>query len=234
MKKIYARILQNKKEGKKSLAILLDPDKITNIHKNLSQIKKLKPDWLMIGGSLLFDNHLDKIISKIKQYCNAPIILFPGNNQQISSQADALLFLSLISGRNPEFLIGQHVSIAPVLAKSKLEIIPTGYILIENGQTTSVEYISQTQPIPRKKIDMALATAMAGEMLGMKLIYLEAGSGASKPVPSKLIKKVSKQIKVPLIVGGGIKNEKQLKKAFDSGADIVVIGTAIEKGKFII
>ncbi len=232
MKNIYSQIIKNKKQGKKSLAVLLDPDMYDKLPQIIYQIKKIQPDWLFAGGSMVQNNHLDKMILQIKKKCNIPIFLFPGNNTQISINADALLFLSLISGRNPEFLIGQHVIAAPILAKSKLEIIPTGYILVENGKTTSVEYISQTKPIPRDKADIALATALAGEMLGMKMIYLEAGSGAAKPVPAKLIKKVSKNLHIPLIVGGGIRNKKQMKKAFEAGADIVVIGTAIEKGQF--
>ena len=175
---------------------------------------------------------MDEIISSLKKECEIPIVLFPGNHSQISNKADGILFLSLISGRNPEYLIGQHVNAAPVLAKSKLEVIPTGYMLIENGKATSVEYISQTKPIPRNKTDIALATAMAGEMLGLKMIYLEAGSGAKHPVPVKMIKSLAATLKIPIIVGGGIRSKKQMQKAFKAGADIVVVGTAIEKGKF--
>ncbi len=233
MKNIYSEFLQNKKEGKKSLAVLLDPDKITNINAEIQKLKKIKPDYILIGGSLVTNNKFDKLIAIIKKKIPIPVILFPGNNTQISKEADAIFLLSLISGRNPDFLIGQHVIAAPVLANTKLEILPTGYILIENGKTTSVEYISQTKPIPRNKTDIALATAMAGEMLGLKLIYLEAGSGAKKPVPQKIIKTLAHQLKIPIIVGGGIKTKKQMKKTFQAGADIVVIGTAIEKNEFV-
>jgi putative glycerol-1-phosphate prenyltransferase len=232
MKDIYKQIIKRKKQKLKSLAILLDPDKIKNLDKVVEKLKQLKPQYIFIGGSLLSVNQLNKIIQHLKKNISIPIILFPGNYTQISPHADALLFLSLISGRNPEYLIGQHVIAAPLIAQTSLEVIPTGYILVENGKTTSVEYISHTKPIPRDKKDIALATALAGEMLGLKMIYLEAGSGASKAVPPKMIQFLAKNIQIPIIVGGGIKNKKQIKKAFEAGADIVVVGTAFEENKF--
>jgi len=233
MKNIYSEFLKHKKQGKKSLAVLLDPDKLSHLKEKLRKIKEIKPDYIFIGGSFVVDNQLDKIISIIKKDCQIPIVLFPGNYSQISKKADGILFLSLISGRNPEYLIGQHINAAPILAKSQLEVIPTGYMLIENGKMTSVEYISQTKPIPRDKIDIALATAMAGEMLGLKMIYLEAGSGAKHPVPVKMIKNLAAKLRIPIIVGGGIRSKKQMQKAYKAGADIVVIGTAIEKDEFV-
>ncbi len=233
MKNIYSQILKNKKRGKKSLVVLLDPDKIDfeNISGLFDRLNKIHPDYIFIGGSLLITQNFDRLIQILKKNTDIPLVLFPGNYNQIHTDADAILFLSLISGRNPDFLIGQHVSIAPVLAKSELEIIPTGYILIENGKTTSVEYISQTKPIPRDKPGIALATALAGEMLGMKLIYLEAGSGAKKPVPKKTVRLLSQELDIPLIVGGGIKTYQQIEKYHKAGADIVVVGTAFEHGE---
>jgi len=232
MKNIYSEFLKHKKQGKKSLAVLIDPDKTQELDLQIDLTHKLGADYIFVGGSLTINNNLSLVISSIKKKSKLPVILFPGNNAQISSKADGILLLSLISGRNPEYLIGQHVTAAPMLDKANIEILPTGYMLIENGKSTSVEYISQTKPIPRDKADIALATAMAGEMLGLKNIYLEAGSGAKHPVPDKMIKTLSQKLKIPLIVGGGIRNKKQLKKAFKAGADIVVVGTAIEKNDF--
>ncbi len=231
---LYKYILQQKKKHKKLWSILLDPDKINleEIPEMIKKIQKTSADFILVGGSFLSQNIIPLLIRQIKEKCQKPIVLFPGGINQICQEADALLFLSLISGRNPEFLIGKHVESAPFLFNSKLEIIPTGYILIENGQMTAVEYVSQTKPIPRTKSDLALATAMAGQLLGLKMIYLEAGSGAKKPVPLKTIKNIADKISLPIIVGGGIKNKKQLKKAWDAGADLVVIGSAFEKDDF--
>ncbi len=232
MKSIYSSITEKKRQGKKSLAILLDPDKTENLQNLIGRLKKIKPDYIFVGGSLVQQNQLHSLIKNLKQHCHSPVILFPGNHNQISPEADALLFLSLISGRNPEYLIGQHVIAAPLLSRTSLEIIPTAYMLIENGKTTSVEYISQTKPIPRDKTDIALATALAGEMLGLKMLYLEAGSGAKHAVPKKMIRLLAKNLKIPIMVGGGIKNKKQLKKMYEAGADMVIIGTAFEKNDF--
>ncbi len=234
MKKIYNQILKNKSQGKKSLAILVDPDKIdfSKIDKLIRKILKHKADYVFIGGSLLQQNNFEKTIVNLKAKLNIPVVIFPGNNLQISSSADAILFLSLISGRNPEYLIGQHITAAPLLAQSGIEVISTGYILVENGKTTSVEYISNTKPIPRDKNDIAIATALAGQMLGMKMLYFEAGSGAKHRVPTKMINVISKNINIPIIVGGGIKTKKQMQKLFEAGADIIVVGTAFEQGNF--
>ena len=185
-------------------------------------------DFLLVGGSLV-STPIDETIKILKAETDKPVIIFPGNILQISELADGILLLCLISGRNPEYLIGNHVVAAPLLKRSRLEIIPTGYILIENGRSTSVEYISNTKPIPADKTDLAVATAMAGEMLGHRLLYLEAGSGAYEPVKTNLISEVKKNIQIPLIVGGGIQHPDQIRKIFLAGADIIVVGTAIEK-----
>jgi phosphoglycerol geranylgeranyltransferase len=231
MTNIYNHILKSKAENEKLLAILLDPDKIdlNNAEILIEKINQSPATHIFIGGSLVENNILDELIIKIKQNCDLPIVLFPGNPSQISDKADAILFLSLISGRNPDFLIGHQVIAAPILKKTQLEIISTGYILIESGTETAVERVSKTKPLDRNNPDLVLATAQAGAMLGNKLIYLEAGSGAKQAVPLKLIKRISQNIEIPLIVGGGIIDLQGIQKAYDSGADLVVIGTAFEK-----
>lgn len=230
MNDIYNFILKSKAENIKLLAILLDPDKIdlNNVDCTINKINQSIATHVFIGGSLVKNNILDELIVKIKQKCSLPIVLFPGNPSQISGQADAVLFLSLISGRNPDFLIEHQVKAAPILKKTDLEIISTGYILIESGTETAVETVSKTKPIDRNDCDLVLATALAGEMLGHKLIYLEAGSGAKQAAPVGMIKKVAQNIKIPLIVGGGIVDLNGIRNAFDAGADLVVIGTAFE------
>jgi len=184
-------------------------------------------DFFLIGGSLTSVS-IEPHISYIKKHSSIPVVLFPGSLLQISEKADGILLLQLISGRNPEFLIGNHVIAAPFLKKSHIEVIPTGYMLIDSGKISSVEYISNTKPIPAEKNDIAVATAIAGEMLGLKMIYLEAGSGAPGPINLSMISDVKKNISVPLIVGGGIKSGEDLKAVFNAGADIIVMGTAIE------
>lgn len=230
MTNIYNDILQSKINNQKLLAILLDPDKI-DLSKAAILIEKINQSLathIFIGGSLVENNILDELIIKIKQSCDLPIVLFPGNPSQISDQADAILFLSLISGRNPDFLIEHQVKAVPILKQTDLEIISTGYILIESGTETAVERVSKTKPLDRNNPDLVLATAQAGEMLGHKLIYLEAGSGAKQAVPTEIIKLVSQNIEIPMIVGGGIVDLLGIQKAYDSGADLVVIGTAFE------
>lgn len=214
----------------KQLAILLDPDhyneeKTSNI---IGEAVRAGVDYFFVGGSLIH-NSLNNCIQLVKSLCDIPVILFPGNAMQISDQADAILFISLVSGRNPEYLIGHHVLAAPFLKKSGLEILPTAYILIENGRKTSVEYMSNTSPIPADKHDIAVATAIASEMLGFRYIYLEAGSGASNIVGQKLIKEVRLNTSIPLIVGGGIRNAEDAKTLFHAGADLLVVGNAIEE-----
>ncbi len=231
---IYQRIVRQKQNHQKSLALLLDPDKVAieDLNKWAKKIKNAQADYLFIGGSLLKKDHTNKLIKKLKKHLDIPIISFPGNAQQISKHADGLLFLSLISGRNPDFLIGNHVVAAPLLKQTNLEVIPTGYMLIENGHTTSVEYISNTKPIPRNKKDIALATALAGEMLGLKMIYLEAGSGAKAHVPLEMIQSLAENLHIPLIVGGGIRTKKHMLQILNAGADIVVVGTAFEENNW--
>ena len=227
---IYSQILHAQVNNLKLLAILLDPDKIVweNLDNLITKINQSPATHIFIGGSLVQTNILDQLISKIKENCSLPIVLFPGNPSQISNKADAILFLSLLSGRNPDYLIEHQVKAAPILKKTQLEIISTGYILIESGAETAVERVSKTKPLSRKNIDLVLATAQAGEMLGNKLIYLEAGSGAKKSVPLEMIDLISRNIGIPLIVGGGIVSLQGIDNAYKAGADLVVIGTALE------
>ena len=230
MNPIYNQILQAKAESRKLLAILLDPDKIDldNIETLVQKINQSPATHIFVGGSIVTINIIDELILKIKENCYLPIVLFPGNPSQISDKADAILFLSLISGRNSDYLIEHQVNAVPVLNKTKLEIIPTGYILIESGAETAVERVSKTKPLSRNNLEYILQTAQAGEMLGNKLIYLEAGSGAKLSVSKEIIALVSQNIKIPLIVGGGIVDLKEITNAHNAGADLVVIGTAFE------
>ena len=230
MTNIYKDILKAKSENTKLLAILLDPDKVVleNLSILISEINHSPASHIFIGGSQVENDILDELIVKIKQNCNLPIVLFPGNPSQISDKADAILFLSLLSGRNPDFLIEHQVKAAPVLRKTQLEIISTGYILIESGTETAVERVSKTKPLDRNNLDLVLATAQAGEMLGNKLIYLEAGSGAKQAVPLEMITLVAQNIEIPLLVGGGIVDLQGIQNAYHAGADLVVIGTAFE------
>ncbi|WP_281226955.1 geranylgeranylglyceryl/heptaprenylglyceryl phosphate synthase [Flavobacterium aquiphilum] len=230
MMKIYDAIIQAKIENRKLLAILLDPDKIVweNLDYLIQKIIQSPATHVFIGGSHVRNNILDELIVNLKQKVNLPIVLFPGNPSQISDNADGILFLSLISGRNPDYLIKHQVDAAPILKKTQLEIISTGYMLIESGSETAVARVSNTKPLDRNNHDYAMYTAQAGEMLGHKLIYLEAGSGAKQAVPFEMIKKVSNNIEIPLIVGGGIIDLQGIQKAHEAGADLVVIGTAFE------
>ena len=217
--------------GRPKLAVLIDPDKQNR--ESLLELITLgtncKVDFFFIGGSLLIEKNFEATIEAIKTNCSIPVIIFPGNNYQLSSMADAVLFLSLISGRNPEYLIGQQVVAAPIIKRMGLEAIPTGYILVDGGRASSTSYITQTMPIPHDKTDLAVATAQAGELLGMKLIYLEAGSGAKNSVSAEMIKTVKQNISVPLIVGGGIRTSEQAEEICKAGADILVVGNALEE-----
>lgn len=223
---------QRRREGKRSIAVLVDPDKIDEPGR-LIQLTRLAAencvDFFFVGGSLITTTNLGQVVKHIKDNVNIPVVLFPGNFMQVEPSADALLFLSLISGRNPELLIGQHVIAAPILKNTKLEIIPTGYILINSGPITSVAYISNTTPIPDDKYSLAACTAMAGEMLGLQSIYLDAGSGAEKEISVRMIASVRKAVNVPLIVGGGINTSQKAINALEAGADMIVIGNALEK-----
>ena len=231
MSTIYNQILQAKAASRKLLAILLDPDKIdlNNIETLVQKINQSPATHVFVGGSLVQNNILDELILKIKENCHLPVVLFPGNPSQISDKADAILFLSLISGRNSDYLIEYQVNAVPILNKTNLEIIPTGYILIESGTETAVERVSKTKPLNRNNPEYILQTAQAGEMLGNKLIYLEAGSGAKFSVPKEAVTLASQNIKIPLIVGGGIVDLEGITNAYNAGADLVVIGTAFEK-----
>lgn len=234
---IYNKIISDKQNQLKGLAVLLDPDKVDYetlpdlIHDSILN----KVSYFFVGGSLITNFQLVELVSFIKNYCDIPVILFPGNSLHIEPTADGILLLSLISGRNPEFLIGQHVISAPILKNSGLEILSTGYILVDSGQQTTVSYISNTTPIPHNKPEIAACTAMAGEMLGMKLIYLDGGSGAKNPVSTKMIAKVKSAVDLPIIVGGGINTVEKAKLAFEAGADLIVVGNKIEENpNFII
>ena len=212
------------------VALLLDTDKETkyDIKHVLELANKSSVSLVLVGGSLVNSN-IDEFVKTVKSNTSLPVLLFPGSALQFTSNADGILLLSLISGRNPEFLIGNHVQVSYNLIQSGIEVIPTGYILVESGGTTSVQYMSNTMPIPSGKSDIAVATALAGEQLGLKMIYLEAGSGAVNPVPADLIKQVKSEISIPLIVGGGLRSSGQINAAFEAGASIVVLGNGIEK-----
>lgn len=228
---IYSDLLEAKKQGQKKFVVLIDPDKLKLGHMDrlLQLAVDCKVDYFFIGGSLIINDMLDEVLKQIKKVSNIPLILFPGNSFQLSYKADALLFLSLISGRNPELLIGKHVVTAPFLKVSPLEIISTGYILIDGGTMTSVQYMSNTLPIPADKKDIAMSTALAGELLGLKLIYLDAGSGAKNTISTEMITHVSSVLSVPLIVGGGITTPQKVYDNMMAGADMIVVGNAIEK-----
>lgn len=219
--------------GKKQFAVLIDPDKFAS-DGLLELAEKSKVDFLLIGGSILTNGNFEKCVESIKKKTKIPLLIFPGDNLQISKKADGILLLSLISGRNPDMLIGKHVIAAPVLKSSKLEIIPTGYMLIESGRQTAALYMSGTAPIPSDKDDIAVCTAMAGEMLGLKMIYMDAGSGAKNCVSGSMIKKVSSGIQIPLIIGGGINTPEKAYNACKAGADIIVVGNALEKDKSLL
>lgn len=229
---ILDQLIQKKKRQQKSLAVLIDPDK-TNDVESLNQLIELctkhKVDYLLVGGSLLTTNRFSFVIENIKSSCDIPVIIFPGNHQQIDSKADGILLLSLISGRNPDFLIGQHVHAAPLLKASGLEVISVGYMLINSGPATSASYMSNTTPIPADKPDIAACTAMAGELLGLKMLYLEAGSGAQAPISQEVITKVTDSVDIPVIVGGGLNSIQKVEYALDAGADLIVVGNALEK-----
>lgn len=229
--RIYQSLVQRKAKGQKSFAVLIDPDKVTlPVIDEISQLAvDAKVDYLFVGGSLVISNQLDEVVQQIRKNCDIPVILFPGSPSQLTPAADALLYLSLISGRNAELLIGQHVISAPFVRQSGLEILSTGYMVIDGGAPTTVSYISNALPIPADKNEIALCTAMAGEMLGMKIIYMDAGSGAKRPITESMIEQVAKAIEIPLVVGGGISSPEKAYRNCKAGADVIVIGNAIEK-----
>lgn len=229
-KDLYQNILTSISKGEKLLAVLIDPDKMELEHlpRFMAQLNQSKATHVFVGGSTDEDRKTDKLIKNIKPLTFLPILIFPGDVSQVSAHADGLLFLSLVSGRNPEYLIGKQIEAVSVLRTMQLEIIPTGYLLIENGKETAVERVTQTQPLLRKNVQEIVDTAKASELLGMKCIYLEAGSGAMAPVNCEIIQAVKNEVHIPLIVGGGIRTKKQLDEAYASGADLIVIGTVFE------
>jgi geranylgeranylglyceryl phosphate synthase family protein len=228
--RVYNLFLEAARQGRKLFVVLMDPDTYSQeatIDRFVILLNRSKPDLLFVGGSLTHESTA-RLIRQLRKRCTIPTVLFPGNVLQFTPEADALLFLSLISGRNPDFLIGQHVQIAPVVKQSGIETISTGYILVQSDTATAVEYISNTRPIPRHKPQLAAATAIAGELLGNRLIYLEAGSGATPPVPPEMVTKVKASIEIPLIVGGGLRTEDDILRVLEAGADAVVVGNILE------
>lgn len=228
---IRTKLQNNRKNGRKAFAVLLDPDKVEleSFPFMLAESVRYGVDFFFVGGSLITRYTSDEIIAAIHTHTHIPAILFPGNSLHIEPSADAILLLSLISGRNPELLIGQHVIAAPLLKKSKLEILPTGYMLVESGRATTVSYISNTTPIPHDKPGVAACTAMAGELLGLQIMYLDAGSGAQKPVSADMIAAVRQSVDTPIVVGGGINSVEKARLALEAGADVIVVGNGIEK-----
>jgi len=230
---IYQDILNSISKEEKLLAVLIDPDKmvIENTSDFIKKVNQSIATHIFVGGSTVDDFKTELLVLKIKKHTNLPVVLFPGDVTQITENADALLFLSLISGRNSDYLIGKHVEAVSRLREMSLEILPTGYILIESGKETAVEKVTATKPLARQEVQYIVNTAKAGELLGMKLIYLEAGSGAKQPVSESIISAVKRELQIPLIVGGGIRSKKQLDEAYNFGADLVVIGTAFEESE---
>jgi putative glycerol-1-phosphate prenyltransferase len=233
LKNLVLHTLKNNIASKqKHLAVLIDPDSIENESQLVNICQRSNDasvDFILVGGSLITNGFFDKCIQIIKLHTQIPVVLFPGNIMQVSKDADAILLLSLISGRNPDLLIGKHVLAAPMLKQSGLEIIPTGYMLIDGGNITSVSYMSNTTPIPAEKHSIAACTAMAGEMLGLQVTYMDAGSGAQHPISTKIISAVRESVNGPIFIGGGIKTAEGAVAACNAGADVVVVGNAFEK-----
>lgn len=227
---VYSRIKEKAKAGKKQLAVLIDPDKhqASDFPLLAKKLSNFAIDYFFIGGSLLSRDLLDECLTAFREYTHQPLVIFPGSVMQVNAKADAILFLSLISGRNADLLIGKHVESVPYILQSGIEPVSTGYILVDGGSITTAQYVSNTLPVPSNKPDIAALTAKAGEMLGMKLIYLDAGSGAKNSVPVEMIQKVKKIIQQPLMVGGGIRSKEDARAKLDNGADLLVIGTALE------
>lgn len=228
----YSSLQEKTSKGQKQLAVLIDPDSLHTEEALLSLIERCnqnRVDLILVGGSLITNGFWDRCIELIKSHTQIPLVLFPGNIMQTHKAADAILFLSMISGRNPDLLIGKHVLAAPLLKKSKIEVVPTGYMIVDGGNITSVMYMSNTTPLPSDKDNIAACTALAGEMLGLKVIYMDAGSGAKNPISGSMIAEVKEQISGPLFIGGGIRTTQQAIDACKAGADVVVVGNAIEK-----
>ncbi len=233
----YTSLQEKASKGQKQLAVLIDPDSLQNEEGLLALIQSCnqhKVDLILVGGSLITNGFWDRCIELLKANTQIPVVLFPGNIMQTHKAADAILFLSMISGRNPDLLIGKHVLAAPLLKKSGIEVVPTGYMIVDGGNITSVMYMSNTTPLPSDKNNIASCTALAGEMLGLKVIYMDAGSGAKNPISSSMIREVKEQISGPLFIGGGIRTPQQAIDACLAGADIVVVGNAIEKDQDLV
>lgn len=228
---VYTSFLEAKTKKQKRLAVLIDPDKmrLANMNRVIDNAMRAHVDYFFLGGSLILDDMMDYCLDALKSQNSIPTILFPSSPQQINKKADGILFLSLISGRNPDLLIGQHVLAAPILKHTQLEIISTGYMLIDGGLATTASYISSTIPIPAHKDEIAYCTALAGEMLGLKTIYMDGGSGARQPISESMIKIVSQAISIPLIIGGGMRTPERAGLNARAGADIIVVGNAFEK-----
>ena len=231
---VFSYLLDRKNRRLKSLAVLVDPDKTEQLNELVEQCGANPPDLFLVGGSFKGDEMTSRCIEVLRKAVAVPVVLFPGNMNQVVSEADALLLLSVISSRNPDLLIGRHVEAALRVKQSGLEIIPTGYILIESGSLTSVQYMSQSLPVPRSKPELAAATAMAGEQLGLRAIYLEAGSGADQTVPLETVVSVKSCMDGLLFVGGGITKAAQLSGIFGAGADVAVVGNALEKNPILL
>jgi len=230
-KEIANNIIAKAKRGEKQLGILVDPDKASQsfIDSICKKATLIGADFFLVGGSLLTDGNMDDCLTALKKHSNIPLIIFPGSSNQLSNKADAVLFLSLLSSRNPEMLIGQQVVAAPYIRHSKIEAISTAYLLIDSGKQTTASYMSNSTPIPADKAEIAASTALAGEYMGMSLIYLDGGSGAQNPISTEMIEKVKSYTQQPLIIGGGINSADKLKSAYQAGADVVIIGNALEK-----
>lgn len=230
---IYQDILHSIKVEKKLLAILIDPDKmeLSNLPEFVKSVNASMATHIFVGGSTVAADITENLVIKLKELTQLPILIFPGDVNQVTEEADGLLFLMLTSGRNPDYLIGKHVEAAKLLAASELEVIPTSYLLIENGKKTAVEKVTNTRPLKRNNIQKVVDTSLAGQLLGHKLVYLEAGSGANSPVPLRMISEVKNTLSIPLIVGGGVRSKRHLEDAFKAGADMVVIGTALEENQ---
>ncbi|MDP4116058.1 MAG: geranylgeranylglyceryl/heptaprenylglyceryl phosphate synthase [Bacteroidota bacterium] len=227
---IYKYLLNTIKQKGAAYLILIDPDQLRDdmLEAFIKHCERSGVDGLLVGGSLMGGVDFNRYIHQVKSVSNLPVIIFPGSESQISSYADAILFISVVSGRNPEHLIGKHVISAPIIRSSNLEPISTGYILIDSGNTTTAQYMSGSLPIPRNKPNIAAATALAAEYLGMKFIYLEGGSGAIYSVPDEIVKAVSMTCTIPVIVGGGIKTPKAARDKIEAGANIIVTGNFFE------
>jgi phosphoglycerol geranylgeranyltransferase len=237
MSRVLNRIEQARRQGQKLLAVLIDPDFGTDevaLERMVQNACMAKADLLLVGGSLLTSSSFDRCVELVKRWSSQPVVLFPGSPSQLSAHADAVLFLSLISGRNAEMLIGHHVTAAPTVRALGIEAIPTGYMLVDGGRTTTAHYVSQSSPIPHDKPGIAAATALAGELLGLRAIYLDTGSGAPNSVSPGMVAAVRDAVKLPIIVGGGIRDEQQARALCEAGADVLVVGTAIEQDPEIV